>query len=218
MKKRIGLAALFMGLLAAALTFAGADTAMAAKSKAPKIRKVVYDENGEVDVDFKGHVEYGKTKIKVKDSSGKSYKAVITDKDDDDLDFTVKNFKAGKKYTFKITKVRKAGTKKYYTVKGSFKIPAGKKVVVEEVDYDAEDDEVSIDFKSRVSYKNLKVKISDENKNYSVKILKKDNDEIELRVSGLKEGETYSYKITGVAPYGTKKYKTVKGTFIAYDD
>lgn len=218
MKKRIGLSALLMALALAALTFAGADQAEAAKSKAPKIQKAIYDENGEVDVDFAQDVEYGKTKVKVTDSSGKSYKAVITEKDEDDLDFTVKNFKAGKKYTFKITKVRRAGTSKYYTVKGSFKIPKNKKVVVEDVEYDVEDDELSIDFKSNVSYKKLKVTVSDGSKNYKATVIKKDRDEIELSVPGLKVGKEYSYKITGVAPYGTKQYKTVKGTFTAYDD
>ena len=215
MKKRIGLSVLIMGLAVFALAFAGADPALAAKSKAPKIKKAEYEGSGKVDVDFKYDVEYGKTKITVKDADGKTYKAVITEKDEDDLEFTVKKIVPGKKYTFSIAKVRRAGTKKYYTVKGNFSVPAAKSVRVKKIEFDEEDDEVSFEFSEDVSWKNPVVKITAEGKSHVVKIVEKDEEEIEVRVKGIKKGTVYRYKITGTAPYGTKKYKTITGQFTA---
>ena len=215
MKKQIRLSVLIMGLAVFVLVFAGADPALAAKKKAPKIKKTEYEGGGKVDVDFKYDVEYGKTKVKVKDSSGKVYKAVITEKDEDDLDFTVKNIAPGKKYTFRITKVRREGTKKYYTVKGSFKVPASKKAKVKKVEFDEEDSEVSFEFRKDVTWKDPRVMITADEKDYVVKILEKDEEEIEVRVKGLKKGTVYRYKITGAAPYGPKNYKTITGKFTA---
>ncbi len=215
MRKRIGLSVLIMGLAVFALAFAGADPALAAKNKAPKIKKIGYEGSGKVDVDFKYDVEYGKTKITVKDADGKTCKAVITEKDDDDLAFTVKKIVPGKKYTFSITKVRRAGTKKYYTVKGRFSVPAAESVKVKKIEFDEGDSEVSFAFMQDVTWKDPLVMITADEKDFVIKIVEKDEDEIEVRVKGLKKGTVYRYRITGAAPYGTKKYKTITGKFTA---
>ena len=91
---------------------------------APKKEEVKYLGNGKVEVEFYGDVQWsGKTKVKVKDGQGKSYKVSVISKDDDEIKFRVKGYKAGKTYSFKISKVRKEHTKKYGTVKGKFSIP-----------------------------------------------------------------------------------------------
>lgn len=91
---------------------------------------------------------------------------------------------------------------------------------VEDVEYDIEDREVNIEFYGRVQWKkNAKVKIYDKKGNQYVRYtIEKDSDDIEVKVKKLKIGKKYKYKITGVKKRGTKGYKTVKGSFYAYDD
>ncbi len=204
------------GLVLGITLFLGASPVSAA-SKKPKIKSVDYEGNGRVEVEFKRDVEYGKTKVTVKDTSGKKYKVSIIEKDDDDIIFVVKKAKAGKTYNFTITKVRREYTSKYYKVKGKFKIPKNSKVTVKEVDYDAEDQDVEFEFKKDVKWKNPKVTITEEGGTADcvTSIKEHDEDGIEVNVKGMTRGKTYKYKITGVAPAGTKKWKTVEGTFVA---
>lgn len=90
----------------------------------PKKEEVKYIGSGKVEVEFYGDVSWkGTPKVTVKDASGKVYKTAIVSYDDDEIKFKIKSYKTGKKYTFKISKVRKAGTKKYGTVKGSVSVP-----------------------------------------------------------------------------------------------
>lgn len=89
---------------------------------------------------------------------------------------------------------------------------------VEEASYDVEDREVSIDFINRVQWKNPKVKITYNGKNYTRYIISKDSDDIEVKVKKLPYGKKIKYTITGVKKKGTSGYKTVKGSFYAYDD
>jgi hypothetical protein len=108
-------------ILAAALLITTAASAFAA---APAIRKTEYEGKGRVDVDFTKKVAYKNAKVTVKDSEGTSYTATIIDKDNDDLDFKIKNYKEGKTYTFTISGVKVRGTKKYGKVSGQVEIPA----------------------------------------------------------------------------------------------
>lgn len=90
---------------------------------APKKESVEYKGNGKVEVEFRTKVNYKNTKVTVKDSSGSRYSAYIVDKDSDDLEFRIKNFKKGKTYSFTIDGIRKRGTVKYSSVSGTVKIP-----------------------------------------------------------------------------------------------
>ncbi|MCQ4636144.1 hypothetical protein NE619_05345 [Anaerovorax odorimutans] len=195
----------------------------AASSSAPKIEKIKYDGKGKVEVDFYGKVKYKKVKVTVKDTSGKKYKASIRDKDNDELEFKIKNYKKGKKYKFTIKGIKKARASKYTSVKGTVKIPAAKsskaKIKVKDIDYDYEDQEVSFDFKTKVQWKNPKVKITDSNGNsYSTIITDRDNDDLEVYVSGLTYGNKYNYSISGIKARGASSYTTISGSFYAIDD
>ena len=58
---------------------------------------------------------------------------------------------------------------------------------------------VEVDFKKDVQYKSAKVTVKDSaGKSYTAKILEKDSDEMEVRVSGLKKGTKYTVKVSGV--------------------
>jgi hypothetical protein len=111
-------------LLAQVCIVATLFTSSVAFASVPKKEEVKYKGSGKVEVEFYGDVTWKSTpKVTVKDSSGKAYKTSIISYDDDEIDFKIKEYKKGKKYSFKISKVRKSGTKKYGTVKGSVSIP-----------------------------------------------------------------------------------------------
>ena len=94
----------------------------------------------------------------------------------------------------------------------------GHKVVIKDIDYDRSDREVEFEFKNAVKYKNVKVKITRNGKNYVKKISDKDSRELEVKVKKLTYGKTYHYKITGIKDKNGKKYQTLKGPFKAVDD
>lgn len=95
-----------------------------ASAAAPKKESVEYKENGRVEVEFRSKVYYNKTSVTVKDTQGKSYKAYIVDKDNDDLEFRIRNYKEGRTYKFTIKGIKKRGTISYGKVTGTVKIPA----------------------------------------------------------------------------------------------
>ena len=101
----------------------GIMTAAPAMAKAPAKEEVKYNGEGKVEVEFVGDVQWKNAKVTVKDTSGKKYGVKITKKDDDEIKFTVKKYKYGKKYKFWIKGVREFDSGSYGTVKGSFKIP-----------------------------------------------------------------------------------------------
>lgn len=182
----------------------------------PKIKEAEYEGNGRVEVDFGTKVSYKNAKVTVKDSNGKAYSTKINKKDDDDLTFTIKSFKKGLTYTYKISGIRKKTEKSYSTITGKIKIPAATAAPkVKKVEYDRKDKDVDFKFTTKVQWKSPKVTIKSGTTNYVVKINEKDNDEIEVKVKNLTKGKKYTYKISGVRVNGTKTYKTVTGTFVA---
>lgn len=103
--------ALVMGL-AASPSFAAA----------PHKEKVKYLGKGKVEVEFDDDVDYRRTKVTVRDTSGKKYKASIYKKDDDEIRFRIKKYKKGKTYKFTIRGVRDEDTRSYGKVTGKVKI------------------------------------------------------------------------------------------------
>lgn len=192
--------------------------ALPALAAAPVVKKVKYEGSGKVEVEFtKENVRYRSARISVKDEDGKSYSARITEKDDDELSFKVSSIAAGKSYSFVVSGVRAGRSGSYGSVSGSFKTPAAGKLVIRDVDYDHEDRELELEFGSRVQYKSAKAVVKDASgKSYTVKILEKDSDSIELRVKGLSYGKTYGVQISGVRVKGSgSSYGSVSTTFVA---
>lgn len=185
----------------------------------PKIKEAEYDGKGRVEIDFNTKVKYKNAKVTVKDSNGVTYKTKINKKDNDDLTFTIKNYKKGLTYTYTITGIKKKSEKNYGQVTGKITIPGASSVPrVKEVDYDRSDSNIEFDFDTKVQWKSPKVTITSGSKNYVVKIREKSNDGIELKVKKLTYGKTYNYKITGVRIKGSSAYKTITGTFKARKD
>lgn len=203
-----------MAALLALVLLSIAGTALAA---APDVRKVEYDGSGKVEVKFGQKVRYAKkTSVLVKDAAGAAYEVKIRDKDDKELEFTVRGFKPATEYTFEIAGVYKRGTKNDGAkVAGEFAIPEAKKVVVEKAEYKG-NGKVEIDFEGKVEYKNLKITAKNGGFSYKAKISKRESDELKLTFSGIAARPgVYDYTISGVrARKSGDAYGSVSGTFI----
>ncbi|MDD5953168.1 MAG: PepSY domain-containing protein [Oscillospiraceae bacterium] len=105
-------------------TVSGKVTIPASSSKKVSVKKVTYEGGGKVEVDFLKDVRYSNAKVTVKDSAGKTYAATILDRDEDSLEFGIKNYQAGKTYRFTISGLRTAGVSTAQSATGSVTIPA----------------------------------------------------------------------------------------------
>ena len=173
---------------------------------APSVKKTDYEGKGKFEVVFSGRVQYKNVKVTVKDAAGKKQSVKIVDKDRDDIEFRIANYKPGKSYTYHIKGIRSYGEKNYSTISGKVSIPkAPGGIPLKEVEYDARDRKVSIEFDTVVQWKNPKMTISDGVKNYVIRIDEYDRDEIEVVVSKLKSGVRYSWKISGIRKKGASE-------------
>lgn len=89
-------------------------TVMAA---APSIEDIEYKGKGRVEVDFRGKVKYKNSKVTVRDTKGNKYKVKKVKRDDDDIKFTIKNYKSDRTYKITVKGVKEKGTKKYGKVR-----------------------------------------------------------------------------------------------------
>lgn len=208
MKKRI-----ISLLLAVMLLTLCAVPALAA---APKVKKVECEGNGVVEVDFTTkNVRYKSARVVVKDSAGKKLTVRILEKDTDDISFKVTGLKAGKKYSFTISGVRAGRSGSYGTVKGTFKTPSNKPAI-KKVKFDAQHDNLEIDFATVVQYKNLKVTVKNAaGKELSVWNIEKDPDELDMDIDGMISGKKYTVTVSGVRVKGVGSYTSVSKTFTA---
>ena len=183
-----------------------------ALAAAPETCKATYEGRGRVEVDFNTDVQYKNVSVTVRDPAGKKLSARITDKDDDDLDFSVTGLQANTKYSFVISGVRKEHSGAYGTVKGTFRTPKHE-LGVRKAEYDKGDKELELKFYGSVQYKNPKVVIRDAaGKTYSCRITDLDNHEMEIFVKGLRSGK-YTVKISGIRLKGSRNYTSISATF-----
>ncbi len=194
-------------------------TAVPALAAAPKVRKTEYEGKGVIDVDFTKKVSYKDVKVIVKDPSGKKMTVKIIEKDDDDISFKVGGIKAGVKYTYTISGVRVGKSGSFGKVTGSFKTPAAASpanVQIKKVKYDRDDKEIEVDFSTKVQYKNLKVTVkASSGKKMTIKWIDRDDDDLSIKVSGIKSGKQYTIQLSGVSVKGKDSYQTVSKTFTA---
>ena len=185
----------------------------------PKIKEAEYEGNGRVEVDFKTNVQYKNTAVTVTDNKGNKYSTKINRKDNDDLTFTIQNYKKGVTYNYTITGIKKKNEKNYGQVTGKITIPGATAAPkVKKAEYDNRDKELEIEFTTKVEWKSPKVTITDGKTSYVVRIKEKDNDSIELKVKKMTVGKKYTYKITGVKVKGNNSYQTITGTLIPKKD
>ena len=183
-----------------------------AMAAAPEMQKAEYEGRGYVEVDFRSKVQYKNASVTVKDPAGKTLRARITEKDDDDMTFYVNSVKPGTTYRFTISGVRKGRSGSYGTVNGSFKTP-GNTLSVKKAAYDRRDGELELEFSKAVQYNNPKVIIKDAaGKTYTCRISERDRDEMDIIVKNLKSGK-YTVKITGIRLKGNTAWTSVTASF-----
>lgn len=208
MKKRI--VALLLAVLLLTIS------AVPALAAAPKVQRVEYEGNGVVEVDFTTeNARYKSARVVVKDAAGKKLTAKIIEKDNDSITFKVSGLKTDSKYTFTISGVRAGKSGSYDKVKGSFKTPSASPEIAR-VEYDPIDEELEVDFATNVQFRNLKVTVSDAyGDELAVSNLQKGQDDLEMNVEGMVDGETYIVTVSGVRVKGKGSYVTVSKTFVA---
>lgn len=187
---------------------------------APRVEEAQYQGYGKVEVDFASDVKFKNVKVTLKDNKGAQYSAAnIKRIDSDSMAFTIRNYKKGRTYTYTISGIKRSADKNYGTVKGTVQIPAATQApIVKEVDYDSDDLEVEIEFKSYVQFKNPKVTVTTNRKNYAVRIVKKGNDSITIKVKKLILGRKHNFTVSGIRVRGNTTYTKMKGSFIARDN
>ena len=193
--------------------------AYASTTNAPSIEEIEYEKGGKVEVEFYGKVKYNNVKVTVeKLSTGKKYTAQVIKKDSDDITFKSPSYSQGCKYKFTISGIKKSTSSKYTKVSGYFTVPKKTAIKIDEIEYDREDNELSFDFATKVNWKSPTVKITNESGTvvYKSRIVEKDSDELELRLSSkLTYGKKYKYTITGIKAKTAANYRTLSGTFVA---
>jgi hypothetical protein len=134
--------------------------------------------------------------------------------------FTIRNYRKGRTYTYTISGIKRSSDKNFGTVKGTIWVPAATQPPrFKQADYDSDDLEVEIEFRPYVQYKNTRVTITDSSKkNYVVRIVKKGNDSITVKVRKLSLGRKYNFTVSGIRVKGNTTYTRVKGSFVARDN
>jgi len=71
---------------------------------------------------------------------------------------------------------------------------------------------VEVDFTKKVSYKNVKVTVKDnDGRSYKTSIVDKDKDDLEFQIIKYRKGKTYKFTITGIKVKGSSAYGKVSG-------
>ena len=116
-------------LLASMLAFAMAFSTllvMPVSAAAPQKKSIKYEGYGKVELEFRSEVQWKNAKVTVKDSTGKAYSVKILNKDNDEIEFKILQFKQGQKYTCTVSGVRQGRSGSYGKVSGSVTIPTTK--------------------------------------------------------------------------------------------
>ena len=116
-------------LLASMLAFAMAFSTllvMPVSAAAPQKKSIKYEGYGKVELEFCSKVQWKNAKVTVKDSTGKAYSVKILNKDNDEIEFKILQFKQGQKYTCTVSGVRQGRSGSYGKVSGSVTIPTTK--------------------------------------------------------------------------------------------
>lgn len=236
MKKKISIALLLIGLLVGmAPQAASASPGLKFSAKTSgmgnviPVRKVECSEYLEVDFYTDVLWDYAAKVRSVRDNKGKSYKAYLADRDEDDCKIYIPNMKYGRTYRIEIAGLKVLGSAEFKTLTLKVKLPAkGNRLLVKRAEYDVDEDDgrmewtVKFDFNRDIRHKNNSyVVIRDAAGNaYSSRssYVEWEEDECEVHLaSGLTVGAAYTYEIRKVKAQGPGKYQTIKGRFVAYD-
>lgn len=84
------------------------------------IRKVEYDRDGEIDIEFNRRVDYREAKVTVSSVLGGSFEVTVTELDRDGIEGFVKGLEYGGIYTIQVSGVSAAGAESYADISAEF--------------------------------------------------------------------------------------------------
>lgn len=190
-----------------------------ALAAAPEVKRIEYEGNGFIEMDFIRDVSYENLNIAVRDFSGVEYPVTIFERDDDDLTFRAENLIPGETYEIIVSGIREGRSGDFGSVTGQISIPEAGIPAVRSIEYDAEDRELEIDFVEKVDFTDLQLEVTDPDGNvYATRIIETDRDGFDAKVDGLTRGESYLARITGVSLSGLNDARTVTAEFVARND
>lgn len=179
-----------------------------------------------VELKFTGRVKWQKSpEVTVSDETGASYSAELLDKDSDECDLYVEDLVEGHTYTIIIDGIKARNAASYGKAIFTFTIPAPhtdsavpSSIQIEELEYDEEDNELEIEFKSRVRFsKDAEISITDRNgRLIDAELIEYGKDDCSIDINeNLEAGETYYYSISGIRKISEKTARTLTGSFTA---
>lgn len=209
---------------------ASATVKTEAGRKSIKVKKLTYDlkdHDENISIDFSTKLRWKRSAdVTVKDQNGTSYDAWLEDTDSDECDIYVEDLKSGKTYTLVLSGVKSRTDSAYGKVTVTFSIPSSSSVsktslAVDEIEYDYDDSEISIDFINKIRLsKDASVIVKDsDGRTYDAEITDYDSDEVEITVwDDLKYGNTYTVEIKGIKAKSASSYTAFSKSFRAIDD
>lgn len=205
-----------MKKLISLLTALAALLTLTALAETPVIEAVNYYGNGRAEIEFVRDVQYENLTVTAADLFGNPVNVTLVDVDDDEIDLRLENVQPETLYTLTVSGVRSGRAGAYETLTAELTTPAENALFITNVDADADDREVEIEFPGRVEYDNVTVTIADRDGNLlETRITERDDDGLELKVKGLKYGEEYTATVTGAALRGSGIFNEVKAEFTA---
>ena len=193
---------------------------------APEVFRAEYEGNGRVEIDFRNDVSYQNLSIEVTAANPEgdffSETTVLPENvtilkiDDDDLTFFIDNIRDETTYNFTINGVREGRSGDFGSITGQFTTPAADAVVITELEADAKDDEIDIEFLGRVDYDKPAVTVTRaDGTAVEARIVEREGNGMEVRAKGLVRGEEYTVTVTGVSQQDANQFGSVSRTVIA---
>lgn len=194
-----------------ALTIAAALLLTMTAFAGAEILRVEYEGNGSVEVQLNEKVNTDGLAVTVTDPEGNPVPASVREEKDDredDIDFLIENYAYDTEYAFELT----GG---FGSLTGTVRIPAESELI-RKVDPDYGDREIEIEFFGKVEYENPTVTITtDAGTACEARITEQENDSLEVAVSDLTRGNTYTVTVSGVRAAGTEAFGIAEIQFTA---
>lgn len=194
-----------------ALTIAAALLLTMTAFAGAEILRVEYEGNGRVEVQLNEKVNTDGLAVTVTDPEGNPVPASVREEKDDredDIDFLIESYTYDTEYAFELT----GG---FGSLTGTVRIPAESELI-REVDPDYGDREIEIEFFGKVEYENPTVAITTEaGTACEARITEREDDSLEVAVSDLTRGTTYTVTVSGVRAAGTEAFGVAETRFTA---
>jgi len=198
--------AIILAALLIACAAANAQTGLKARAE--------YEGFGVVELGLNRDVTWDTPVVTFTDSFGMVYDSEVLKYDRDDVEVLVGLMPEDHTYTCTVSGFSGGGT-----VSCELYAASERSSMIRKVEYDADDRELDIEFAVDVEFENPAVTVSDANGSlYETRIIERDNDSLDVRVSGLTRGSTYTVTVSGVRARTSDTFESCSLEFVARDD